>query len=347
MAQMQDYRVMMEQINTPAFLVQNGNIIAVNQRAAQYLIETDTPIAPMLASGAKEYSQFQQGYIYLNVILCGTPHPCTVLHLKDCHLFTVEESTPNAELKALALAAQQLCMPISELSLLTEQLADISAPQKAEIRQNLHRLQRIIGNMSDAGQYAASKPKMNTHELCALLEEVLEKAQALLSDSGTKLIYSLPAQPIYSLADPGMLKRAVYNLISNAAKFTPAGKEIHIAVKQAGDRLYLSVTDGGNCKDAPAMGIFHRYTRQAGLEYPQFGLGLGMTLVHSTAVAHGGTVLAEQTGEGHFKVTMTLAIQKNKDTNVRAPILIPDVYGGNDQALIELSDVLSYQLYKD
>ena len=347
MEQMQDYRMMMEQMNTPAFLVQNGNIIAVNQRATQYLIEADTPIAPMLASGAEEYSQFQQGYMYLNVYLCGIPHACTVLHLQDHHLFTVEEGASNTQLQILALAAQQLYMPISELSLLTEQLADVTGPQKAKIKQNLHKLQRIIGNMSDAGQYSATKQQMVTYELCALLEEVLEKAQTLLSEGGTRLIYSLPAHPIYSLADPGMLKRAIYNLISNAAKFTPAGNEIHIDAKHIGNRLYLSVTDGSQAKDAPSAGIFHRYTRQPGLEDPRFGLGLGMTLIHGTAVAHGGTVLAEQTDAGHFKITMTLAIQKNKDTNVRAPILIPDVYGGNDQALIELSDVLSYQLYTD
>ncbi len=347
MEQMKDYRLMMEQMNTPAFLVQSGNIIAVNQRAAQYLIEVNTPIAPMLASGTEEYSQFQNGCIYLNIYLCGIPHACTVLHLQDYHLFTVEERSSNTELQVLELAAQQLCMPISELSLLVEQLADVSGPQKAKIKQNLHKVQRIIGNMSDAGQYSAGTHKMATYELCALLEDVLEKAQTLLSESGIKLIYSLPANPIYSLADPGMLKRATYNLISNAAKFTPAGNEIHITARQIDNRLYLSVTDGSKHDDSPSAGIFHRYTRQAGLEDPRFGLGLGMTLVHGAAVAHGGTILAEQTDDKHLKITMTLLIRKSKDINVRTPVLIPDIYGGNDQALIELSDVLSYQLYTD
>lgn len=347
MEQMQDYRVMMEQMNSPAFLVQNGNIIAVNQRASQYWIEVDTPIAPMLASGAEEYDQFQKGCIYLNIQLCGVPHPCTVLHLQDCHLFTVEERASNTELQVLELAAQQLCVPISEISLLTEQLSDRTGSQIAKIKQNLYKLQRIIGNMSDAGQYTSGTPKMATHDLCALLEEVLEKSKTLLSESKIKLTYILPERPIFSMADPEMLKRAIYNLISNAAKFTPACGEIHVQAKQISSRLYLSVTDGSKNKDVPSTGFFHRYTRQAGLEDPRFGLGLGMTLVHGAAVAHGGTVLAEQTDAGHTKITMTLAIQKNKDTNVRAPILIPDIYGGNDQALIELSDVLPYQLYTD
>lgn len=345
MEQTQDYNVLIEQMNTPAFLVHDGVITAVNRRAAQYMAEAGTPVASILASGQEEYGKLENGSIYLNIKLCGVTHSCTVTQLNGQQLFIMEDNTFSPELQVLALAAQQLSVPVSEISLLLEQLTNISDGQKAKINQNLNKLQRMLGNMSDAGQMINQKPRMLTYELCAIFEEVLCKAKALLSQNCFVLEYQLPSQPVYSLAEPEMLKRAIYNLISNAAKFTQQGGLIQASLKQTGNRLYFSITNG-NTK-ASAANVFHRYTRQPGLEDPRFGLGLGMTLVHAAAVNHGGTVLAEQTEDQGLKVTMTIAVQKSKQTNVRSPILIPDLYGGRDQALIELSDILSYQLYMD
>ena len=347
MEQMQDYHIILEQLTVPAFWVQNGIITAVNRRAAQYMAEPETPVASILASGQEEYSRLQTGSIYLNISLCGVTHRCSVTHWESGQLFTIEESTSNAELQVLALAAQQLCIPMSELSLLLEQNSDMTHGQKAKICHSLNKLQRIIGNMSDTALLTEQKPNMVTHELCAVFAETLEKAKELLSHSSLNLEYSVPNQPVYTLAEPEMLKRAIYNLISNAAKFTPYGGTIRAVLQKIGNRLYFSVTDGSKNTKASSSNIFHRYSRQPGLEDPRFGLGLGITLIHAAAAAHGGTVLAEQTEDHCLKITMTVAIQKSKSNDVRSPVLIPDLYGGRDQALIELADVLPYHLYQD
>jgi len=347
MENLQDHQILIEQINSPAFLVKNGVITAVNRRAAQYMAEIGTDIASILTNGQEEYREFKTGCIFLNISLCGVTYTCSVTQLQTHQLFAIEENTTYGELQALSLAAQQLCIPLSEISLMIETLNHISSDQKAKISQNLHKLQRIIGNMSDAEHFISAVPKMATFELCAIFEEILEKAKTLLLKSSITLSYTLPTKPVYSLAEPEIIKRAVYNLISNAAKFTPAGKSIDISLKQAGNRLYFSVTNGSHTAQGISGNIFQRYTRPPGLEDPRFGLGLGMTVVRAAAAAHGGTVLAEQTQNHHIKITMTLAIQKNNDHNVRSPILIPDLYGGRDQALIELSDILPYQAYMD
>ena len=342
---MEQMHIMLEQMNSPAFLVQDGVITAVNRRAQQYMAEVGISIASILTSGQEEYSLFQAGCMYLTITLYGTDYSCCVTQLQDSQLFIIDEINPHTQLQVLGLAAQQLSLPISEISLLVEQLSNVSNTQKAKINHNLHKLQRLLENMSDAGQYVDNTPKMVTYELCALFEEILEKAKVLLSENRITLLYDLPSQPVYSLAEPEMLKRAVYNLISNAAKFTVEGGQIQISLKQLNDRLHFTVINNFNTAKNASVNIFNRYTRQPGLEDSKLGLGLGMTLVHAAAVAHGGTVLAEQTDKKNMKVTMTMAIRKRKETEVRSPILIPDIYGGRDQALIELSDVLPYQLY--
>lgn len=347
MEQMQDYHIMLEQMNSPAFLVQNDMIVAVNRGAKQYMVEIGTPIVSILTSGQEEYPLFQKGSMYLTIHLCGTEHSCCATQLQGCQIFTIDENTPHAQLQVLALAAQHLSMPVSEISLLLERLSGVSSADKAKISQNLYKLQRMIGNMSDAGQYRSHTPQMITYEICAIFEEILEKSKTLLSQRNITLNYELPTQPVYSLAEPEMLKRAAYNLISNAAKFAPSDAQIHVVLKQCDKRLHFTVTNGVAAAKKESASIFNRYTRQPGLEDPKFGLGLGMTLVHAAAVAHGGTVLAEHTQNQGLKITMTLAIRKSKDSNVRSPVLIPELYGGQDQALIELSDVLPYQLYMD
>ncbi len=332
------YEAILSQMHQPAFLVHNGVITAVNASATSRFAQVDTPIDELITTGKEEYSELTQGQLILTISLCGTEYPCTVTCLEDMRLFTIETDAVQAELQVLALAAQQLSFPVSELTLLLNQLPDVE--KKAQITQNLYRLKRIIGNMSDASRSAI--PNKSQGDVCAVFDEMLEKAQALLAGSGITLTYKLPNQPIYSLIHQEILGRAVYNLLSNAAKFSNGSKKVDAELKQKGNKLYFTVSSKGS---SAGGNLFHRYTRQPGLEERKFGLGLGMSLVHQAAVAHNGTVLIEQDSGQLFRVTVTLSITKGKGNAVRSPMLFPDVYGGNDQALIELSDVLSSELY--
>ena len=124
--------------------------------------------------------------------------------------------------------------------------------------------------------------------------------------------------------------------------FSASGDTVDATLKHRGNTLSLTVV-GGNSKITG--NLFHRYSRQPALESRDFGLGLGMSLIHSAASAHGGTVLIEQPKNGKVRITMTLKIEQSNHTDVRSPILVPDIYGGQDQALVELSDVLPTKFY--
>lgn len=335
---------MISEMHFPAFLVQNGVITCVNQPAAQRTAQAGMAVSDILVTGHEEYERFHNGSLYLTVCLCGIQYDCCVTQLQQAQLFVIDEEAPHAELQALALAAKQLYIPLFEISLITDRLSQIPEDDRSKLRHHLHRLQRIIANMSDTGRLTTATPQMISCELCALFEEVFEKSKTLLSQAGINIIYQVPSQPVYSLAEPEMLKRAAYNLISNAAKFTISGKPIQAALCRSGSRLYLSVSGNSNGNLAHGS-IFKRYTRQPGFENTKFGIGLGMTLINAAATAHGGAVLAEQTKQDGFRITMTISIKKAKNLELRSAVLVPEIYGGQDQALIELSDVLPYQLY--
>lgn len=332
-------------LHQPAFLAAEGVVTAVNTGAQQRFVKAGMSTADLIATGKEEYEAFRSGSLYLTICLAGTEYFCNITAIDNGQLFMIEEKSPKAELQALALASQQLNMPVSEICVLVEQLS-ASSEEKAKINKNLFRLRRILGNMADAARLTVSTPRLSSCEMCALFEEILEKSAALLSQDGIELAYRLPNHYVYSTASEEMLQRAVYNLLSNAAKYARAGSSIEAALTHTEKRLAFSVT---SCySPAFAEGIrFNSYTRQPGLENPQFGLGLGMTLIQAAAAAHGGTVLCEKLPGDKLRITLSLPVRQDTSGDIRSPALIPDIYAGSDQALIELSDVLSYHLYSD
>ncbi len=333
-------------LREPAFIAADGVITAVNAAAAQRFAEVGMRIADLIETGKSEYNTFQDGNLYLTIGLAGTTYPCSITALQDEHLFILEQDTAQAELQALALAAQQLTIPFSEISLLVDRICQTDSKELSKIHQDLFRIRRILNNMADSAHLTVSKPRMTSCEICSVFEEILEKANTVLSPYNISIVYNLPNHRIFTLASSELLRRAVYNLISNAVKFSKPGSSIEAVLNQNGQRVSFSVTS--SCDDIArfAQGnMFNRYTRQPGLEDPRHGLGLGMKLTHSVAAAHGGTVLVEKLQDQKIRITMSLSIQQDNSGNICSPILIPDIYSGCDQALIELSDVLDYRSY--
>ena len=347
MDQLNAYQEMIQLLDSPAFIVQNGIIHSANAAAQSFDIAPGTPVERFIPHCAEEYAQLGCGYMLLTLSLCGIKQPCTVSVMNGCHLFQLTNDQSANDLKALALAAEQLRFPISDISLMLEQLPQIPDEKRKQINQNLYKLFRMLGNMSDA---AAKTPSLSRQEQCSLRDlfsEVLEKSASLLTHNKITLNYSIPQQPMYSLANKELLTRAIYNLISNAAKHSSAGEEILAEVRLHNNKVFFSVTcPTATLSDEIRANLFTRYSRQPGVENPKNGLGLGMTLIHSAASAHGGTVLVETPQNGGVKFTMTLTPHNKASVTLRSPILSPDIYGGRDQALVELSDVLPYYLYE-
>ena len=175
-----------------------------------------------------------------------------------------------------------------------------------------------------------------------------EKAAAQLEAVPRQLTYQLPKDAIYTLADPQELERALLNLLSNAAKFTSPQDRILCTLTRRGRMLYLSVQDtGAGIPEALRGSLFSRYQRQPAIEDGRLGLGLGMVLVRSAAAHHGGTVLVDSPNGIGTRVTMTLAIRQDIPKGFRSPILRVDYSGERDHGLIELSDVLPTECYRE
>ncbi len=336
---------MLELLLRPAFCVSDGKITEINTQAAPYLLSAGTEILPLLATGQQEYRDFTEGCLYLTLCIGSQPLGATVVALDKCHLFLLEQAD-NGNLQALALAARELRGPLSGMISTMEQLQASADPQQlAQMNRRLYQSLRIVSNMSDAALFSQSSGPMEYLEICSFLQELLDKTGQLLKSADIQLKYQLPNQPVYTLADAPKLERAVYNLISNAAKHTPANGCIRVTLANRG-RLYLSVTDEGPGIPSGVMSsLYSRYLRTPSITDGQDGIGLGMVLVRAAATLHGGTVLIDHPQSGGTRVTMTVALQKHCCPPVRSPILHMDYAGERDHSLQELADVLPAALY--
>jgi two-component system phosphate regulon sensor histidine kinase PhoR len=117
--------------------------------------------------------------------------------------------------------------------------------------------------------------------------------------------------PVYVMGDRARLKQVVVNLLDNAIKYTLPGGSAHLKVAAQGAQAVIEVTDSGAGIPPEAVPlVFERFyrvdrDRAAGTE----GAGLGLSIVKSISVAHGGRVEVESAlGTGsRFRVILPLA----------------------------------------
>lgn len=343
---------MLDLMREPAFCVQGGIIIKVNPSAAAFLIESGTNVQTLLHTGAEEYASFSGGCLYLTLSIAGHNMGASVIRMQDFDVFTLEQDETDAHLQALALAARELREPLSNVMTIADKLfpaAEFDSKEQQQvshINRGLFQMLRIISNMSDAGRYAADTgARQEVRDICAVLEEIFHRAAVLADHTGVSVHYTGYPESVYTLADAQKLERMVFNILSNAIKFTATGGTVTATLTRRGTRMYLSVCDSGSgIADNLQGNIFSRYTREPGVEDSRYGLGLGMVLIRSTAALHGGTVLVDHP-EGHgTRITVSFAIRQG-DATLRSPKLRIDYAGERDHGLIELSDVLPAHLY--
>lgn len=346
---------MLDLITSPAFCVKDGVITYANRPALACMLTTGTPVSQILFAGAEEYSQFQGGCLYLTLCICDTYHGASVSRMGEHDVFILEPADDLTALQSLALAAQELRLPLSNIMTVTDtlfpQLEDTAdhnaAEQMARINKGLFQLLRIVSNMSDAVHYSQfSSNGQEVIDICDYLGELFQTTAHLAQEAGITLRFQNLNTPVYSLAVPDKLQRAVSNILSNAMKFTPKGGIIDAKLSRHGNMLHLTIQDSGSRVPENLRGnIFSRYQRSPEIEDSRNGIGLGMVLVRCTAAMHGGAVLLEYPENSGTRVTMTLAIRQKSHSLVQTPIFRVDYAGERDQRLLELSDVLPHTLY--
>lgn len=340
-----DLSAVLDLIIRPAFAVSDGIIQYCNHAARQYMICEETSIDALLETGLEEYAALTSGSLYLTVQLQDQIFGATVSRMSGFDVFVLDQEDAQPQLQAMALAARELRAPLSQMMIAADRLlpAGENSDQNHQLlRRSLYQMLRLVGNMSDAARYAEqSLPRQQLQDIPALIGEVFEKAGVLAAHAGITLRFTNCPQSVTAMADPEKLERAIYNILSNAIKFSEPGSTVDATLTRRGNKLYLTVSDSGRGIPNELIGnVFSMHLRQPGLEERCHGIGLGMVMIRSAASAHGGTVLIEKGSQQGTRLTMTIAIRKDAGGNLSSPKIRVDYAGELDHGLIELSDVL-------
>lgn len=176
---------------------------------------------------------------------------------------------------------------------------------------NSLRLLKLVNTLLDFSRIEAGRieARYEPTDLAGFTVELASVFRSAIERAGVKLQIKAPqiSEPVY--IDRGTWEKIVFNLLSNALKFTFAG-EIEVALREVNGAAELSVRDTGTGippEDVPHL--FERFYRVQGAHGRTFeGSGIGLALVQELARLHGGTVRVEsQLGRGStFTVTMPL-----------------------------------------
>lgn len=170
------------------------------------------------------------------------------------------------------------------------------------IDQQLTHLARLIDDLLDVARITndtlvLQKERLN---LANVLKSALEASRDFMESRGHQPVVTLPPESVEIDGDMVRLTQILVNLLGNAAKYTPRGKNIWLSARVEGGAAILSVKDTGIGISADQLAhVFEKfYQVEQGFERSETGLGLGLTLVRKLVELHGGRVEARSAGLG-------------------------------------------------
>jgi signal transduction histidine kinase/ActR/RegA family two-component response regulator len=170
------------------------------------------------------------------------------------------------------------------------------------IDRNAQAQARLIDDLLDVSRIISGKVRLRISEvdLRALALAVVDSLRPAADARGVEVAVLANEEANEVLGDPDRLQQVLWNLVSNAIKFTPRGGKVAISVARAGSSVALEVRDTGQgIRAAFLPRIFDRFSQQdASASRGQSGLGLGLSITRHLVELHGGTISARSEGEG-------------------------------------------------
>jgi signal transduction histidine kinase/ActR/RegA family two-component response regulator len=208
----------------------------------------------------------------------------------------------------LAILAHELRNPLAPLRNALEAMRrlpddpDAAAWARTLMERQLAQMVRLIDDLLDLSRVSRGRVELRQEEteLALLVQGALESCAPAIQSAGHVLSVSLPQESVAVRCDPTRLVQVLTNLVSNAAKYTPAGGRIAVSARRSPDGVEVSVRDNGIGIPGDMLHkVFEMFTQvDRSLERAQGGLGIGLTLVKRLVEMHGGSVHAHSAGPG-------------------------------------------------
>jgi PAS domain S-box-containing protein len=239
------------------------------------------------------------------------------------------EQASQAKDRFLAALSHELRTPLTPV-LVAVQVMGRDPAFTPEQRDEIHMVERnvaleakLIDDLLDLTRI--SQGKMELHlgpvDMHLLLQEVAEICRSELQGKEFHFTMDLAASHHHVLGDAARLHQAVWNLLKNAIKFTPAGGSVTLRTEQPAEgRLAITVSDTG-MGIAPELlpRVFEAFEQGDASTTRHFGgLGLGLAISKEIVDLHGGTITAWSEGKG-LGTTFTIELATSPAAETQYP----------------------------
>ena len=191
-------------------------------------------------------------------------------------------------------------------------LSERQADYVNAILQASDHLSKLIENILDLALIEAGRMDLDLADLdfANLVDEGVEMVVSKAEDTEVTVRSQIDGDLGIIRADEGRLRQVLFNLVSNALRFSEPGGEVVVSAKRVGEMATLSVTDSGKGMDAERRATsFDSFTSG-----DQRGAGLGLALVHRFIDLHGGNVGIKDNPGGGTIVTCWLPVEAQVET---------------------------------
>ncbi|HIK05231.1 MAG TPA: PAS domain S-box protein [Trichormus sp. M33_DOE_039] len=240
----------------------------------------------------------------------------------------------------LAIVSHELRSPLNPILgwaklLKTRKMDKIKINQALEVIERNAKLQaRLIEDLLDVSRILRGKLSLNicTVDLVNTIESALETVHIAAESKAIQIQTKLTAKACKVEGDPNRLQQVVWNLLTNAVKFTPEGGRVEVRLERVGSLAQIQVSDTGKGISPNFLPyVFERFRQADEVTTRKFGgLGLGLAIVRHLVELHGGSVQVTSRGEGlgaTFTVQLPLIATFQVYEDYVLPETIPNIQG--------------------
>jgi PAS domain S-box-containing protein len=221
----------------------------------------------------------------------------------------VAEEASRMQDEFLAVLSHELRTPLNTVlgyaRMLRRPDAAVKPEQQARaldvLERNADVLAKLVNDLLDTSRIVTGKLRLalETFPLDEVVRDAIETIRPGIDAKHVTIHVSIP-KAVEVLGDRDRMRQVVWNLLSNASKFTPTGGQIHVRVGQEGSIAEIEVRDTGvgiQREDLPL--IFQRFWQaDTGTAREFGGLGIGLALARHLVELHGGSIVAQSEGPG-------------------------------------------------
>jgi len=268
--------------------------------------------------------------------------------LENAALYVAAQNANRLKDEFLATLSHELRTPLNAIlgysRMVRAGLMSGERQQRAieTIERNATALTQIVEDVLDVSRIISGKIRLHVQEvdLASVIGAAVDAVMSAADAKGLRVERVLEGPRVLVSGDPDRLQQVIWNLLTNAVKYTPRGGRIQVSLLRVNSHAEVIVSDTGIGIRADFLGhVFERF-RQAdgGITRERGGLGLGLSIAKDLVELHGGAIEAASAGENlgtTFRVRLPILVVSRPPSEHRvhpqatqdAPVTVPDLTG--------------------